>query len=68
VRTTPADTPISLFREAFPLGSTNQVIAIEEDGRYAGMVLVVDAHTPELDATSRCATSRATPVRCCCRR
>ena len=51
VRTTPAETPITAFREAFPLGSTNQVIAVDEDGRYAGMVLVAEAHAPELDAT-----------------
>jgi chloride channel protein, CIC family len=50
-RTTPAETPISAFREAFPLGATNQVIAIDEDGRYAGMVLVAEAHTPEIDPT-----------------
>jgi CIC family chloride channel protein len=32
------------FREAFPLGSTNQVIAVDEDGRYAGMVIVAEAN------------------------
>ncbi len=52
VRTTPAETPISAFRTAFPLGSTNQVIAVDEDGRYIGMVLVAEAHAPELAATS----------------
>jgi len=51
VRTTPAESPISLFRETFPLGSTNQVIAVDEDGRYAGMVIVAEAHAPELGAT-----------------
>lgn len=51
VRTTPVETPISAFREAYPLGSTNQVIAVDEDGRYAGMVLVAEAHTPEIDPT-----------------
>jgi CIC family chloride channel protein len=51
VRTTPVETPISAFREAFPLGSTNQVIAVDEDGRYAGMVLVAEAHAPEIDTT-----------------
>ena len=44
VRTTPVETPIAAFREAFPLGSTNQVIAVDEDGRYAGMVIVAEAH------------------------
>ncbi len=51
VRTTPVETPVSAFREAFPLGSTNQVVAVDEDGRYAGMVLVAEAHAPELNAT-----------------
>jgi CIC family chloride channel protein len=51
VRTTPVETPIAGFREAFPLGSTNQVVAVDEDGRYAGMVLVAEAHAPELGAT-----------------
>jgi CIC family chloride channel protein len=51
VRTTPVETPISAFRESFPLGSTNQVIAVDEDGRYAGMVLVAEAHAPELGAS-----------------
>lgn len=51
VRTTPVETPVSAFREAFPLGSTNQAIAVDEDERYAGMVLVAEAHAPEIDAT-----------------
>jgi CIC family chloride channel protein len=52
VRTTPLDTPISAFRAAFPLGSTNQVIAVDEEGRYAGMILVAEAHALELAATA----------------
>ena len=51
VRTTPVETPISAFREAFPLGSTNQAIAVDEDGHYAGMVIVAEAHAPELPAS-----------------
>lgn len=51
VRTTPVETPLPAFREAFPLGSTNQVIAVDEEGRYAGMVLVPEAHAAELPAT-----------------
>jgi CIC family chloride channel protein len=50
VRTTPAETSIAAFREAFPLGSTSQVVAVDEDGRYAGMVLVAEAHSSELGA------------------
>jgi CIC family chloride channel protein len=51
VRTTPVESPVAAFREAFPLGSTSQVIAVDEDGRYAGMVLVAEAHAAELAAT-----------------
>jgi CIC family chloride channel protein len=51
VRTTPVESPISSFREAFPLGSTNQVVAVDEDGRYAGMVILAEAHAAELPAT-----------------
>jgi len=50
VRTTPVETPIAAFREAFPLGSTSQVIAVDEDGCYAGIVLVAEAHSSELGA------------------
>ena len=52
VRTTPAEMPVSDFRAAFPLGSTNQVVAVDEDDRYAGMVLVAEAHAAELAATA----------------
>jgi CIC family chloride channel protein len=51
VRTTPVESPVAAFREAFPLGSTNQAIAVDEDGRYAGMVIVAEAHAAELAAT-----------------
>ncbi len=52
VRTAAVETTIAAFREAFPLGSTNQVIALDEDGRYAGIVIVAEAHAPELAATA----------------
>ncbi len=52
VRTTPLETTISAFRQQFPLGSTNQVIAVDDDGRYAGMVIVAEAHAAELPATA----------------
>jgi CIC family chloride channel protein len=51
VRTTPVEMSVSAFREAFPLGSTNQVIAVDEDGRYAGMVIVAEAHAADLAVT-----------------
>jgi CIC family chloride channel protein len=48
VRTVPAATSIASFREAFPVGSTTSVIAINEQERYAGMIRVADAHAPEV--------------------
>jgi len=42
--TVPRDTTIGAFRSRFPLGSTGQVIATDADGRYAGMVIVPEAH------------------------
>lgn len=51
VRTTPVETTVAAFREAFPLGATNQVIAVDEDGRYAGMVIMAEVHSTELPGT-----------------
>jgi chloride channel protein, CIC family len=48
VRTVPAHTTISRFRMVYPLGSTSQVVAVDEDKNYAGMVQVAEAHAPEL--------------------
>jgi chloride channel protein, CIC family len=49
LQTVPVDTYVSDFREAFPLGSTSQVVSVDEDGRYAGVVVVAEAHAKELD-------------------
>jgi CIC family chloride channel protein len=49
LQTVPVDTYVSDFRETFPLGSTGQVIAVDEDGRYAGMIIVSEAHAKELE-------------------
>ena len=43
---------MAAFRRDLSLGSTNQVIAVDEDGRYAGMVLMVEAHSTELPGTT----------------
>jgi len=51
VRTTPVETPITDFRQAFPLGSTSRVVAVDTDGRYAGMVMVPEAHGADIEAT-----------------
>jgi chloride channel protein, CIC family len=48
LQTVPVDTYVSDFREAFPLGSTTQVVSVDEDGRYAGVVVVAEAHAKEL--------------------
>src|ERR1043166_496924 len=48
LQTVPVDTYVSDFRQAFPLGATGQVVAVDEDGRYAGIVFVADAHAKEL--------------------
>ena len=52
VRTVPATTTIAAFREAFPVGSSAAVIAVDEKGHYLGMVLVADAHAAEISPDS----------------
>ncbi len=47
VQIVPATISIASFREAFPLGSTASVAAVDEEERYAGMVQVADAHAAE---------------------
>jgi chloride channel protein, CIC family len=49
VVTVNADMGIAEFRAKFPPGSKTQVIAADEAGRYAGLVLVADAHAPDID-------------------
>ncbi len=48
LQTVPVDTYVSDFRQVFPLGATSQVVAVDEDGRYAGLVFVAEAHAKEL--------------------
>ncbi len=52
VRTVPANTTLSRFRTAFPLGSNTQVVAVDEDKHYAGIANVAEAHASELDESS----------------
>ena len=52
VRTTSVESTVAAFREAFPLGSTNQAITVDDEGRYAGMVMVAEAHAAELAGTT----------------
>jgi CIC family chloride channel protein len=49
VRTVRADTILAAFRRQFPLGSTGRVVALDQAGRYAGIVLLPEAHGPDLD-------------------
>jgi chloride channel protein, CIC family len=52
LKTVPADISIAAFRATFPLGSETRVVAVEPDGRYAGILIVPEAHAPELDPDS----------------
>ncbi len=47
VRTVRAETPLPVFRRDFPLGSHQRVVAIDADDRYAGVVLVAEAHADD---------------------
>jgi CIC family chloride channel protein len=49
VITVNANMPIEEFREKFPLGSKNQVIAVDGEGRYVGLALIAEAHAPDLE-------------------
>ncbi|HYZ22865.1 MAG TPA: chloride channel protein [Rhodopila sp.] len=44
MRTVRADTPLTAFRRDFPLGVTQRVVALDEGDRYAGIVLLPEAH------------------------
>jgi CIC family chloride channel protein len=49
VRTIRDETMLSAFRRDFPLGSTQRVIVVDEAERYAGIVVVAEAHAETLD-------------------
>jgi len=51
VTTVNADLSIAELRGKFPLGSKTQLVAVDDSGHYAGLVLVADAHAPEIDTT-----------------
>jgi len=52
MRTVRADTRLSKFKRDFPLGLTQRVIALDEADRYAGIVLLPEAHANEEDQHS----------------
>jgi chloride channel protein, CIC family len=49
ITTVNADMAIEEFREKFPLGSKTQVVAIDREGRYAGLALIAEAHAPDIE-------------------
>ncbi|MDQ4060561.1 MAG: chloride channel protein, partial [Pseudomonadota bacterium] len=50
LRTVRTDARLSAFRRSFPLGSTQRVVAVDEADRYAGLVLVPEAHLEDQEA------------------
>ena len=50
LRTIPSDVTIGVAREMFPLGATRQIMAVDGEGRYAGLILSESLHAaaPEL--------------------
>ena len=50
VRTVRADMPLAAFRRDFPLGATARVVVVDEGSRYAGIVLLADAHAVDCRA------------------
>jgi CIC family chloride channel protein len=48
MRTTSADSTLAAFRAAFPPGSASHVVAVDAEGRYAGLLIVPEAHAAEL--------------------
>jgi CIC family chloride channel protein len=49
VKIVPLHTTISRFRLVYPLGSVSHVAVVDEEKRYAGIISVAEAHTPDLD-------------------
>jgi chloride channel protein, CIC family len=52
VATVNASMPVEEFRGKFPLGSKTHVVAVDAAGRYVGLVLVAEAHTPEIETAN----------------
>ncbi len=44
-----ANMGIEEFREKFPLGSKTQVVAVDDNGHYAGLALIAEAHAPDIE-------------------
>jgi CIC family chloride channel protein len=61
VPTARADMALADFRRAFPLGSSDRVVLTSADDRYAGMMLVAEAHAAERDPSARLAALLTQP-------
>jgi len=53
VRTTRADATITAFCRDVPLGATSRVVAIDDAGRYAGIIHVAEAHAADTGGAAR---------------
>ena len=60
VKTIEDNATLDVFRAAYPLGSTERVVAVDKAGRYSGIVLVADAYQPE--ATNQPAPAIIAPL------
>lgn len=45
VKTAKSDVMLDEFKKAFPIGSAQRVVLVEESGKYAGIVLVPEVHS-----------------------
>lgn len=53
LRTVPADVTIAVAREMFPAGTTRQIMAVDSEGRYAGLILAETLHGAGPDILQR---------------
>ncbi|WP_052710304.1 chloride channel protein [Azospirillum thiophilum] len=51
-KTVPAALTVEALRRLYPLGSAKMVFAVDEGGRYAGLVDMAAIHDPDLDAAA----------------
>jgi len=49
VSTVPAEMPVATFKQEHPLGETQIVIVLDDEGRYAGIVHPVEVHADSDD-------------------
>jgi CIC family chloride channel protein len=47
------DTTLASFRRDYPLGVTDRVVVMDDAGKYAGIVLVAEAHTQGKDVPGK---------------